>query len=74
MRLIQGVTFCSEPLVWTISNDIHIGTGTHVVAMLPFGTQMIIFTATDSPGNQISTNMEIWVGFDVYLPSVMRNG
>jgi len=62
-----------ESLNRTLGNSVRIGIGTHAVTTLPTGRQTIILTATDSQGNRTSVSIEIWVGFDVYLPMVTRN-
>ena len=60
-------------LAWTSSISGALGTGEMVhVGDLPWGTHVITLTATDSDGTAATASVNVFVGYRVYLPTVLR--
>jgi hypothetical protein len=60
-------------LVWTSDQQGTIGNGAHIStsSLLP-GYHKISLTATDSDGQSASTNVEIFVGEQIYMPVIIK--
>jgi len=59
-------------LNWTSNRDGNLGTGSAVLTKLAQGQHIVTLTATDSSGNAATANMNIFVGYRLYLPVIGR--
>jgi hypothetical protein len=59
-------------LAWTSSLDGGLGTGSIVLASLSPGQHIITLTATDSDGNAATDSLIVFVGYQTYLPLILK--
>ncbi|MGD2178680.1 MAG: PPC domain-containing protein, partial [Anaerolineae bacterium] len=62
-----------EALEWTSNRDDELGVGSQVIATdLSLGWHEITVTATDSDDNTATDSIQVYVGYQVYLPTLLR--
>jgi hypothetical protein len=62
-----------EALGWTSNRDGKLGVGSQVIATdLSPGWHEITATATDSADNTVTDSIQVYVGYQVYLPTILR--
>jgi hypothetical protein len=69
---LEGGELKGSALTWSSSKDGNLGTGDYVLTYLSQGQHTITLTATDSDGNTATATIEIFSGYETYLPLVRR--
>jgi hypothetical protein len=62
----------AEALEWRSDLDGLLGTDTEVLATLSAGQHTITLTVTDSDGNVATADIDVFVGYRLYLPTLVR--
>jgi hypothetical protein len=64
------VLLLAASLLWTSDKDGSLGTGEEIFVELSSGRHTITLSASDSHSNLVQANINILVGYEVYLPLI----
>ena len=59
-------------LFWSSSRDGNLGIGEQILTTLSKGDHVITLTVMDSDGNTVQVTKRIFVGYRIYLPTILH--